>query len=80
MHVGDPEWGGLTFGAGDRIGKSSAGGRLAGGRLRRTPPSGRSVQTRGDMAGSFRSTLIRVMAIQVVTLLLLWALQTTYNW
>ena len=34
--------------------------------------------TNGD-AGRFRITLVRVMAVQVVTLVLLWLLQSRYG-
>lgn len=33
----------------------------------------------GDNGGTFRATLVRVLAVQVVTLLLLWALQARYH-
>ncbi|HSG09363.1 MAG TPA: hypothetical protein VLA36_13460 [Longimicrobiales bacterium] len=36
-------------------------------------------ETETPEAPSFRHTLVRVMTVQVVTLILLWVLQTRYN-
>jgi hypothetical protein len=36
-------------------------------------------ETETHKAPSFRVTLVRVMLVQVVTLILLWILQTRYN-
>jgi hypothetical protein len=36
-------------------------------------------ETETPAAPSFRSTLLRVMVVQVVTLILLWILQTRYS-
>lgn len=36
-------------------------------------------ETETAKAPSFRTTLVRVMIVQVVTLVLLWILQTRYN-
>jgi hypothetical protein len=61
---------GTTFGSAPLIGKGVPGGRF------RDRPGNLD---REIMSPTFRSTLVRVMAMQVFALLLLWALQAAYH-
>ena len=48
-------------------------------RARRAPRVGASMSTHDESRRRFRTTLFRVMAVQIITLLLLWLLQRRYT-